>query len=180
MNQVKPKLMLDERKEKKNKKLMLLFCIVFFVLAFVSQGQTMKIVRTHNVNKSENKAYVCKVPNSYIKLVPLNAKDTLFLSIIADSIRQNVYSIMLFCTYTKGLALPVNGIKIWYSDMTTDEFDVFEFDKEYRMVEYNIVGTSFSNMFRKKVIAVDVKGVVYYENIDGETYFKDFLSLYDK
>lgn len=177
MNHIKPKVMLDQRKEKRNKVLMLIFCAAFFLIVFATQGQTVQ--RFNDI--VDGKHYVAKIPSHPLEFNLLNDyKDTLSLWVVADSIGNNVYLIRLLSKYTKGLRPPENFIKVWYKDGSLDEFKPFAFNKTDRTVNYNIVGNSLSNMFHKEILAIDFSPTMYCEWIGEKKYFIDFFAKYDK
>jgi len=178
MNQIKPKIMLDQRKEKRNKRIMLIFSALFFFIVFATQAQ-MKIQRFPDV--TEGKSYLCKAPSYPLEFNLLNDyKDTLSLWAIADSVRHPVYSIMLYVQYTSGLKAPEGGIKIWYTDGSMDAFETAFIDRKSRCIKYNIVGHSLANLFHKEVLAIELNPILYCEGIKQKRYFMDFFALYDK
>lgn len=170
--------MFTKQEEKRNKVLMLVFATVFFLIAFITQGQ-VKLHRFSDV--TDGKRYSAKVTVKPLEFQLLNDyKDTVSLWIIADSLSHPAYSIMLYSEYTEGFPAPNKGIKLWYMDGTTDEFVVFEEYKNIRGIKYNIVGNSLSNLFHKEVLAIDFKTALYCEGIKEKKYFINFSKVYNK
>lgn len=165
-------------KEKRRQKIAAFICAIILILIFTTQGQTMKINTC--VDFGHDGKFACKAP-SYPMTFNISAtNDTLFCMIIADSIRKDIYSVMLYTYFTKGFTPPDRGIKVWYDDGTFDDFEVYEYDKIGRNIKYNIVNNNLCNLHTKKVQAIDFKGVLLCIDIKTKNYFIDFLNLYDK
>ena len=157
---------------------MFIFAAAFFLIAFVTQGQTMKIARWGSAIPSST--VITKVPSYPLQFRPLGSRDTICLSVTADSIGNNVYSIALYCYGSKDVKLTEDGVKIWYKDLSSDEFVLLEHNKVESYVKYNIVGNSLSNLFHKEMFAIQIKGLVYCESLPHKNYFMEFFSKYDK
>jgi len=178
MKPINSKPMFNKKEEKRNKILMFVFAIIFFSLAYITQGQTMKIARWGAASPSST--VITKVPSYPLMFRPLSTKDTIYLSAVADSVGNNVYAIALYCYVSEGVKLTDGGVKIWYKDLSVDEFVLQEHNKIDNSAKYNIVGNSLSNLFHKEMFAVEVKGLVYCESIANKKYFMEFFSKYDK
>lgn len=151
--------------------MIILFTIICFVMAPAQITRGTDII--------DGKEVVCKTPSSYFTLVPLNTTDSVFVTVLADSIGNDVYAISLYCFFPYNKKAP-EAINLWYPDKTKDEFKLDEGSIKGSSARYNIVGHSLENIFRKRFIAFEVKGLVYYENYQGEEYFTNFFASYNK
>jgi len=180
MRTVKPQEAFSKANEKRNHTLMVIFAIIFFVLAYAMQAQSkMKVITITDINNGQ--PYACKMPNYPLQFSGLNDyKDTLSLWAIADSVNEYVYSIMLYTEYTNGFTVPDKHVKIWYIDGSMDEFYPCYINKENRTIKYNIKGHSLSNLFHKEMLAIEMSPALYCESLREKRYFMDFFALYDK
>ncbi|CAK0764791.1 hypothetical protein CCP3SC1AL1_350020 [Gammaproteobacteria bacterium] len=165
---------MEAKNEKRNQRLFALLCIIVLSIMF-AQGQVQRLDDYDN-----GKLYVCKVPKNPLSFNFSNTKDTLYLTIIADSIQKDVYSIMLYTYYTEKMAVPDKGLKIWFPDGSFESFEAYEVNKKERYIKYNIVGNSFEKMHKKEIEAIEFKEVALCESIGKKRYFIDFLNSYDK
>ena len=98
------KLRTDIKNEKRNNLLMVLFSVVFLFVAFKVTGQNTVILSQENYNISAKKMVTSKFPESpLIFESPKNHNDTIFMSIMADSITKDVYIVKLYAFFPKNI-----------------------------------------------------------------------------
>lgn len=149
--------------------------IILVIAAISAKGQVNRVLD----KDADGNIYVCKSSSYPIVLRTLVSKDTLFVYAIADSLGDNVYSVMLYAKGSNGV-MPSETAKIWYKDGSMDLFEPYMIDKNKRWVKYNIIGHSLSNLYYKEYIAIEFPQVGFCDQIVDPKYFIKYFSKYNK
>lgn len=181
--------MFNEKEEKRNKIIMIVFCVVFFWIAYIStvRGQTMDLSRQKSYSNELNKPITTIFPKEPIMFhSPKNMIDTLFLSIQADSIGE-VYGLALYSYFPKNINVYGGRVFIEFEDSLFGEFlplppnenevDAFPQDIYSR---YQITSKTLKLLITKKCKRIIFESVARYAIIKEQEYFKNFLACYYK
>lgn len=181
--------MFNEKEEKRNRILMLVFCIVFFWIAYIStaKGQ-VELSRQKSYDNKLDKPITIVYPTDPIILgSPVNSSDTMYLSIRADSIGNGAYGITLYSYIPKNITAHKYNIVIVFNDdsygvfrtIEPSEYEVNAYE-DYHAVKYEITEKTLGMLLRKKCKKIVFVGLTEYSVLKEQDYFKDFLASYSK
>ena len=178
MNPIKPKLMLDQRKEKRNKVLMFIFAAAFFLIAFMTQGQTEKLVKVTEYSAIKSK-YVSVIRPLYGKKFasPTGNKDTIVLSILAEDIGNKNSELSIWVEYpiaTKADSLfPV--LSLDFDNGYSCGFTPMYYYPNQRKIQYSISNSAYDLLRDNKFTHIEFGKICQSYCKTPSAYFKDFL-----
>ena len=161
----------DPKTESSLQKKIILFVILFFAIAFYCNGQI------HSYHRYNDSPIVTKVPD--IALGFHKGKDTIYISIMADSINPLLYETSLYAYLPK--SMKVNDITIGFEGDISQKFNVSYIDsvsysKNY--VEYHGTAMAYYVICNIKYKYINFEGSkIHLPPLNRETYFIDFGKL---
>lgn len=174
------KLRNDIKNEKRNNLLMILFAVAFLVIAFKVTGQTLDVSRHPGYDYNVKKQTTSISPtNPLIFGAPVNENDTIFLSIKADSLGSNIYSICLFVNYPKEVKLefPYPTLRIDFDNGYTSFFNPIRVFNKINKIEYQVTPESLINLTENKYNHVVFGDIAQSYIKSDESFFIDFLQV---
>ena len=160
-------------KDKRIGGLVFLLCLAFLLLASCAFAQSMSIERTVAYNPYYKKDLVKKYPSYALEFE--NKSGTTFMSIYADSLNANAYSIKIYVYYTEDADLNNSIIKLVFDDGGEEYFSAFEIDNKLNYVEYSIPLATYYKMCDHKVTGVSFNKSNDVVAIKDGLYFSAFL-----
>lgn len=162
----------------KNRKLdviiLLIIVALFLGMCQLANAQEMDIERHITYNKFYKKNVVCKYPSYGLEVV--NGNDTIYFSILADSISPRQYGIRLYAYFPEGTDLNNSAINIGLSDGSEYYLTFNSIDNEISYVEYDLTDELFHKMYKIGVKTVSFNYSDKKLPIDDEYYFYAFLN----
>ena len=166
---------------------MIIFSILFFLIAFLCEGQKSELLRQGSYYNDIDKKVTSIYPNTTIDIPsPLKDGDHVSLSIVADSVGGGIYTIYLYAYVPKSLHKNTT-VKITFEDGTTDIYNKIEDDaysvnlnEEYYGLEFEINGRSIKPLKAKKCKTIEFVGIAKYNVKEEKSFFQDFLNSYNK
>lgn len=176
------KLKADIKNEKRNNLLMILFAIAFLVIAFKVTGQTLDVSRQESYDNYLNKQVTSIFPtNPLLFASPINKKDTIFLSIVADSVTVNAYKIKIYAFFPRNVDVrKTKSITFGMIDKSTITFGVYSLDEKQGYVEYFLSEQSYKKLLRTKFEYVVFDNIAQCNVKNEQDYFIGFLNSYCK
>ncbi len=171
----------DIPKEGRNIIIVAILAIAFLLIANAITGQTLEVLRTDNYNEYLQ----CKTKRIYPKEALTfkasdEVKDSIFLSIMADSIKVNVYSIKLYAFFPKQVDIRGSkSITITFTDNTIAVFKMAlsEQQGDFNYMEYIMDKNYYNHLRRLKIKSVEFEAVRRYKIYEDDL-FKAFLNSY--
>lgn len=176
------KLRSDIKNEKRNNLLMILFAVAFLVIAFKVTGQTLDVSRQSSYDNYLNKQVTSIFPTDPLLFAsPVNKKDTIFLSIVADSVSVNAYKIKLYVFFPRNVDIKkTKSITLGFADKSTATFGVYKTDEKQGYVEYFLSEQSYKKLLRTKFEYVVFDNIAQCYVKNEQDYFVGFFNSYCK
>lgn len=142
------KLRTDIKNEKRNNLLMILFSILFFAVATIASGQTEVLSRKTYFNSDLNKETTYLFPSGGLSFISeKNNMDSIYLSIMADSVGDGSYLVKLYAFLPKEFKVEsVRNIAIEFTDNTVFVLDLSRIELTESYVEYELTQSIFEKM----------------------------------
>jgi len=173
----------DIPNEGRNNILMFLFGIAFLMLAAKCTGQTVELTRADNYDDYLHRPTKRIYPKDALTFrSPINEKDTIYLSILADSVQVNAYSIKLYAFFPN--TIDVRGSKriiVTFTDKSVSTFKMCLATKEgdFNYMEYYLDEHSYTKLHTLKVINIEFESVYKYKIYEDDLFIA-FLNSYAK
>lgn len=158
-------------------RIVFLIAIAFFMgMCQFAGAQEMSIMRQLSYNKFYKKELVSKFPSYGLEIA--DGKDTIYLSILSDSISPKSYGIRLYAYFPENTDLNRSKIRIGLSDGSEYYLVLNSVDFENRYVEYDLTDELYAKMLKIGVKKVAFNDVMKNYAIDDEYYFMAFLNTH--
>ncbi len=164
----------DAKTEKVFKNRMMIFVIIFFVVAYCCAGQIERF------SKYTDKPEIISLYPSKPLIFVYN-KDTIFLSIFSDSINPKLLDTKLYAFYPKNIKNFTGNITIGYEGIVPQVYKPILIDSSQtsdNYVEYIGSDNAYYALFYHKYTYISFGSVKQYPVMDNRTnYFQDFYKL---
>jgi hypothetical protein len=169
------KLRTDIPKERRNNLLMALFVLLFFVTAVKCTSQTVEVKRQAGYDSYLEQQTTTIFPKTSLSFdSPINKKDTIFLSIMVDSIRPSGYTVNLYAYFPRNTNFnETKNVTLFFADESWFTFYVTEKDE----TGYVVYHVDLSTL--KKLTSTPVYRVAFDKIGKGDvSYNKNFFTSF--
>ncbi len=171
----------DIPNERRNNVIAVIICLFLIVLATKCTSQTIELSRSANYNTDLNRETTRIYPkDALVFRSPMDEKDTIYLSILADSIQPNAYSIKLYAFFPKSVNTKKSKyVTITFTDNTSGVFRMClnEEQSYYNYMEYNMNTNFYHKLKTLKVKNIEFESIYKYKIYEDDM-FMAFLNSY--
>ncbi len=173
------KLRKDIPNERRNNLLMVLGVLLFLITAAKCTGQTVEVKRQAGYDSYLEQPTTTIFPKTSLSFdSPLNKKDTIFFSVMVDSIKPNGYTVNLYAYFPRNLNYQqTNNVTLFFADESWFTFYVTEKDDSGYVV-YHVDLSTLKKLTKMPVyrVAFDKigKGDVSYNKNFFTSFFNSF------
>lgn len=172
------KLRTDIPNEVRNNRIAILISILILLAIFTLTGQTEVLSRKTYFNSELNKETTYLFPSGGLSFISeKNNADSVYLSIMADSVGDGSYLVKLYAFLPKEFKVEsVRNIAIEFTDNTVFVLDLSRIELTESYVEYELTQSIF-----EKMVSVKFKRIVFNETT--QVFFKSerdyFISFFN-
>ncbi len=170
------KLRTDLPNEGRNNLLMIIGVIAFFFIAFKVTGQT-ELARRANFDYEINKPTTLIFPSEGLEFVTESKLDTVYLSVIADSISVRQYGIKLYTFLPKTSKFQgVKSIIIEFEDKSMFAYETSRTEVSEGYTEYNLSKLAYQKLVTTRIKKIYFNSVTLNVVKSDRDYFISFFN----